>query len=231
MTIANYPFRLVIVLILCSFSFQGNTQNFKKIKPYTWMFGVHWNIMDDTGNRYDDIFDVKNGWNALPYPSSLNVDVYFLKGLSAEIIGGVNQYKDTKTINDTIGRGGNVTFVDVHAKYSFGFLMNQQFFDPFAVLGVGYTGRPMLDGLESQLNANIGLGFNLMVYRGLGIQWRTTGKIGLTPEFYTTDADYLHHQVGLIYKFPEIAKGNIGPSKAQHSWTKKKYKYRKPRGM
>lgn len=231
MTIANYPFRLVIVLILCSFSFQGNTQNFKKIKPYTWMIGVHWNIMDDTGNRYDDIFDVKNGWNALPYPSSLNVDVYFLKGLSAEIIGGVNQYKDTKTINDTIGRGGNVTFVDVHAKYSFGFLMNQQFFDPFAVLGVGYTGRPMLDGLESQLNANIGLGFNLMVYRGLGIQWRTTGKIGLTPEFYTTDADYLHHQVGLIYKFPEIAKGNIGPSKAQHSWTKKKYKYRKPRGM
>lgn len=231
MTIANYPFRLVVILILCSFSFQGNTQNFKKIKPYTWMIGVHWNIMDDTGNRYDDIFDVKNGWNALPYPSSLNVDVYFLKGLSAEIIGGVNQYKDTKTINDTTGRGGNVTFVDVHAKYSFGFLMNQQFFDPFAVIGVGYTGRPMLDGLESQLNANIGLGFNLMVYRGLGIQWRTTGKIGLTPEFYTTDADYLHHQVGLIYKFPEIAKGNIGPSKAQHSWTKKKYKYRKPRGM
>jgi hypothetical protein len=65
----------------------------------------------------------------------------------------------------------------------------------------------------------------------LGVQWRTTVKIGVTPEFYTTDADYLHHQFGLIYKFPEIGKNNAGASKAQHSWTKKKYRYRKPRGM
>jgi len=195
------------------------------------MIGIQWNIMDDTGNRYDDIFDVKNGWNALPYPSSLNIDIYFLKGLSAEIIGGFNQYSDKKIINDTIGRGGNVPFVDLNAKYSFGFLMNQQLFDPFAILGVGYTGRGMLEGLENQLNANIGLGFNVMIYRGLGVQWRTTAKMGLSPEFYSTDADYLHHQFGIIYKFPEIGKGNYGASKPQHSWTRKKYKYRKPRGM
>lgn len=219
------------IFMLLSLCFSLNAQNFKKIKPYTVMIGVHWNIVDDTGVRYNDIFDVKNGWNALPYPSSLNLDLYFLKGLSAEIIGGINQYSDTKIINDTTGRGGTVTLVDVHAKYSFGFLMNQQVVDPFAVLGVGYTGRPMLEGLESQLNANIGLGVNIMLFKGLGVQWRTTAKMGITPEFYSTDADYLHHQIGLIYKFPEIAKNNAGAGKAQHSWTRKKYKYRKPRGM
>jgi hypothetical protein len=223
--------RTVLTLFLFTVCSSLNAQNFKKIKPYAWMLGVHWNVMDDTGNRYDDIFDVKNGWNALPYPSTLNFDLYFLEGVSAEIIGGFNQYKSAKTINDTTGLAGNVTMIDVHAKYSFGFLMNQQIIDPFAVLGVGYTGRPMLDGLESQLNANIGFGVNIMIYQGLGVQWRTTGKIGVTPEFYTTDADYLHHQFGLIYKFPEIGKNNAGASKAQHSWTKKKYRYRKPRGM
>lgn len=219
------------VLFLLLFSSSLNAQNFKKVKPYSWMVGLHWNIMDDTGNRYGDLFDVKNGWNALPYPSTFNFDLYFLKGFSAEIIGGVNRYKDTKTINDTTGRGGNVTIIDVHAKYSFAFLMNQQIIDPFAVLGVGYTGRPMLDGLESQLNANVGLGVNIMLYEGIGVQWRTTAKIGITPEFYTSDADYLHHQFGLIYKFPEITKNNAGARKAQHSWTKKKYRYKKPKGM
>jgi len=222
---------MILGVLMLLLSFNSLAQNFKKIKPYTMMIGIHWNIMDDTGNRYGDILAVKNGWNALPYPSSLNADLYFLKGVSAEILGGFNQYKDSKTVNDTTGRGGNVTFVDVHAKYSFGFLMDQQIFDPFAVLGVGYTGRPMMEGLESQLNANIGFGFNVMIYQGLGFQWRTTAKVGITPEFYTTDADYLHHQFGLIYKFPEIAKNNAGASKAQHSWTKKKYRYRKPRGM
>lgn len=151
------------------FSFNLNAQNFKKIKPYTWMIGIHWNIIDDTGNRYNDIFDVKNGWNALPYPSSLNFDFYFLKGLSAEIIGGVNRYKDTKTINNAMGRGGIVSILDVHAKYNFGFLMNQQIIEPFTVVGVGYTGRPMLEGLESQLNVNAGVGLNIMVYKGIGV--------------------------------------------------------------
>lgn len=223
--------RLLCLLLFISTSLTLNAQNFKKIKPYSWMLGIHWNIIDDTGNRYDDILDVKNGWNALPYPSSLNLDIYFLKGLSAEIIGGFNQYSDSKIINDTTGRGGNVIFVDLNAKYSFGFLMNQQVFDPFAVLGVGYTNRPMMEGLESQFNANVGLGFNLMIYQGFGIQWRTTAKVGVLPKFYTPEADFLHHQFGLIYKFPEIAKNNAGSSKAQHSWTKKKYRYRKPRGM
>lgn len=96
MTQLNFPLRLFFLIIFCLSTFHGEAQNFKKIKPYTWMIGIHWNIMDDTGDRYGDIFDTKNGWNALPYPSAINVDVYFLKGLSAEFIGGLISTKTLK---------------------------------------------------------------------------------------------------------------------------------------
>jgi OmpA-OmpF porin, OOP family len=193
-------------------------RNFKKIKPYSFMLGVHWNIMDDDGNRFGNLFDAKNVWNMLPYPSSLNADLYFMKGFSGEVLFSFNRYDTTKIINSERGLSGMAFTGDLNFKYSIGFLMEQQIFDPFVFVGFGYTNRQALSDYSNQFGLNVGIGFNVMVYKGLGVQWRSTAKIGMMPEFNTVEGDYLQHHFGLIYKFPDMS-GRSNPfGKPKYKW-------------
>lgn len=217
-------------LFILTFSNLVLSQNFKMIKPYNFMIGVHWNIIDDDGNRFGRITDAKNTWNILDYPSSINFDYYFMKGWSAEFIASYNYYDSAKVINGSTGRTGEVFVFDLHSKYSFGYLMEQQRFDPFVYMGAGYTKREATSP-QSSFTANAGGGFNLMIYAGLGIQWRTTVKVAFMPELYSTEFDYLQHHFGLIYKFPEdmVTRNNFG--KPKHGWIHKKPRFRNPGGM
>src|SRR5690554_7722945 len=80
------------------------------------------------------------------------------------------------------------------------------------------------------LSGNVGAGFNIMIVGGLGVQWRTTGKIGLLPEVFDVEYGYLHHHFGLIYKFPEPKKkNNFGKKKHQYLFNKPRY--RRTKGM
>jgi hypothetical protein len=81
------------------------------------------------------------------------------------------------------------------------------------------------------LSVNIGAGVNVMVWRGIGIQIRTTGKVGLLPKIYTEEFDYLQHHFGVIYKFAERRGGHGNFHKRKYKWGHKNYRYRKPRGM
>lgn len=207
--------------ICCSHSFG---QDFKMVKPYTWMIGIHWNVIDDNGDRFSGLVDPANAWNYLPYPSAINIDYYFREGFSAEFMGSYNYYDSTKVINGEKNRPGHVLTLDLNAKYTFGYLMEQQWFDPFAVLGVGYTGREAL-WPQNMLSVNAGAGFNVMIFAGLGIQVRSTVKVGVMPQFNNVEGDYLQHHAGLIYKFPEKgAVNNFG--KPKHKWTRKRVRYR-----
>lgn len=220
----NLKVTILMALFVSFFSFNSKGQDFKMVKPYTWMIGVHWNVIDDNGDRFSGLIDPVNAWNYLPYPSSINIDFYFRKGLSAEFIGSYNYYDSSKVINGAKNRPGHTLTLDLNAKYTFGYLMEQQWFDPFAVLGAGYTGRESL-WPQNMLNANAGIGFNVMLFAGLGIQVRSTVKVGVLPKFFNIEWDYLQHHAGLIYKFPEKgAVNNFGKSK--HSWTKKRVRYR-----
>lgn len=217
----------LFVFIVSSFAL---SQNFKMIKPYNFMVGVHWNIIDDDGQRYKGILDVKNTWNILEYPSSINVDYYFMKGWSAEFIASYNYYDSAKVINGITGREGSVFSFDLHSKYSFGYLMAQQRFDPFVYMGAGYTNRETTSPNNS-FTANAGGGFNVMIYAGLGVQWRTTAKVAFFPKLYNTEFDYLQHHFGLIYKFPENMININNFTKPKHGWIHKKPRYRKAGGM
>lgn len=224
---------LILTLFISCCYLIGFTQNFKKVKPYTFMLGVNWNIMDDDGYRTEHLFDVKNSWNILPFPTSINADIYFQKGMSIDIMASYNEYKAEKLINfdsenDTI-KMGKAGALDVHFKYSFGFLMKQQVFDPFVYAGIGYTGREATSP-QSSFNGNVGAGFNVMLIGGIGIQWRTTGKIALLPEVFSEEFDYLHHHFGIIYKFGMAPRLNGDFNKRKFKWTHKKHRYRK-KGM
>ena len=108
--------------------------------------------------------------------------------------------------------------------------MRQQVVDPFVFGGIGYTGREAV-WPQNMLSGNIGAGVNVMIWRGLGIQIRTTGKVGLLPEVYTTEFDYMHHHFGLVYKFPVLSGGYNNFHKRKYKWGHKNYRYRKPKGM
>lgn len=221
----------IIALSFVLISTIGWSQNFKKIKPYSWMVGVNWNIIEDDGYRFKHLLNVKDSWNLPVFPSAINVDVYLKKGMSLDFSASYNEYKLGKLINynDTT-RHGKVFALDANFKYSFGFLMDQQRFDPFVFAGIGYTGREAV-WPQNMLSGNIGAGFNVMIVGGLGVQWRTTGKIGLLPEVFDEEFDYLHHHFGLIYKFAEASKNNNDDfSKKKHQWGFKKPKFRKPKG-
>jgi hypothetical protein len=218
----------LLFFLTCTFGF---SQDFKMVKPYAWMIGVHWNIMEDDGYRFEHLLNFKDSWNLPVYPSSINVDVYLKKGMSIDAVASYNEYNLGKTINRDTSLSGKAFAFDAHFKYSFGFLMRQQRFDPFVFAGVGYTGREAV-WPQNMLSGNVGAGFNVMIIGGLGVQWRTTGKISLLPEVFSEEFDYLHHHFGLIYKFSEQSKSrNSNFGKKKHQWGFKKPRYRKTKGM
>ncbi len=208
----------------------GLSQNYKKVKPYTWMLGISWNAMEDDGYRYAHLFNFKDSWNLPAFPTSLNFDFYMQKGMSIDVMASYNEYNQGKTINLDTTRSGKAGALSVHFKYSFGFLMRQQRVDPFVFGGIGYTGREAV-WPQNMLSGNIGAGVNVMIWKGLGIQVRTTGKVGVIPNLYDPEFDYLHHHFGLIYKFPEMTGGYTNFHKRKYKWGHKNYRYRKPKGM
>ncbi|PKR82086.1 hypothetical protein CW751_01750 [Brumimicrobium salinarum] len=195
------------------------------------MVGINWNIMEDDGYRYKNLFDVKNSWNIPVFPSAVNVDFYMQKGMSIDFMASYNEYQLGKTINKDTTRSGKAFAFSGNFKYSFGFLMRQQIIDPFVFAGIGYTGREAV-WPQNMLSGNIGAGVNIMIFGGIGVQWRTTGKIGLLPEIYTEEYDYLHHHFGVIYKFAERSNSRQRKfTKKKHQWGFKKPRYRKAKGM
>lgn len=203
-------------------------QNFKKVKPYSLMIGVYWNAMEDDGQWYEGLVDFGNSWNMPVFPASINADFYLKKGMSIDVLASYNQYKLGNTINLDTNRSGRALAVSTHFKYSFGFLMRQQIVDPFVFGGFGYSNRQAV-ALNSMVSGNIGAGVNVMLWRGLGMQIRSTAKVMLLPELIKDN--YIHHHFGLIYKFPEFSGGNNAFYKKKHQWGFKTYRYRKPKGM
>ncbi|MDX1650877.1 MAG: hypothetical protein R3277_00170 [Brumimicrobium sp.] len=200
------------------------------VKPYSVMVGVLWNVVEDDGDRFANLFNVSDSWNYKIYPTSLNVDVYLKKGMSLDFIASYNYYDTSKLINNLRGKSGHFFSLDAHYKYSFGFLMRQQRFDPFVFAGVGYTGREAIFP-QNMLSVNAGGGINIMIWAGLGLQIRTTAKVSMLPEIYSEDYDLLQHHFGLIYKIPEMTGGNDNFHKRKYKWGHKNYRYRKPKGM
>lgn len=219
----------LLAVVLCFFSVSFG-QNYKKIKPYDFYIGIHWNIVDDNGERLKDMHDAVNVWNMQSYPSSINFDYYFAWGWSAEALASYNYMDSSKIINGATGREGHFFSFDLNAKYNFGFFMEKEIFNPFAVMGVSYTGRETLYP-QSMLGINAGGGFDIMIYEGLGVQWRSTAKVGVVPEFFDVEGDYLQHHFGIIYKFPEDMFVSNPFSKKKYGWIHRKPRFRKTGGM
>lgn len=221
--LCNVRFALVMsVLLACSFIAQS--QNYKMVRPYKFMLGLHLNVIDDDGTRADGLFDVDSTWNVKPFPTALSFDYYFRLGMSAEAIVSYNHYDSHKKINGDTNRVGHVLTFDLNGRYSFGYLMEQQVFDPFAIIGLGYTGREAV-WPQNMFSMNMGWGFNIIFFQGLGIQYKSSIKMGILPKFNDIEFDYLQHHFGLVYQFPEESSRN-NFLKSKHGWVGKKVRWR-----
>lgn len=193
-------------------------------KPYTWMIGVSWNVIDDDGRGLCQMFDVAETWNYEYFPTRIFVDKYIKHGISAEFSGAYVTYRAGKLINDSINRSGTFLAFDLNCKYSFYPLVSQRWLDPFVSLGFGITQRTAMPNVTT-VTGNIGLGVNLFFYRGLGFQLQTSGKIALSGGFFGK-GNYLQHNAGFVYKFGSGIRETSNFNKRHYKWTSKKQKFK-----
>ncbi len=217
---------LIMLLFFVSNSIAQPSSINRKKNPYSWMFGVGLNFVDDDGQAFSNLFDVKGSWNYLPYPTRISIDKYIKKGWSLEGMVAYNRYSTSKLINDTTGLSGIFVSGDFHVKYSFyRFFSPTKWFDPYISMGLGVTYRSIMSSPMTP-TCNIALGANFWFSKSWGLQVQTMGKLGLVSDIYTSKTDYLQHTVGIVYrKQPKIK--HRRNNKKQHKWIHDNAKYKK----
>ena len=68
----------------------------------SWMLGLGYNFVDDSGDVADGLFNFKEEWNTTPYPNRLSIGRYFKSGIGVEAIATYNKYKEGKVIDGVI---------------------------------------------------------------------------------------------------------------------------------
>lgn len=217
------------IFIILLLAFTVSKVNAQELKPYTFMVGLSWNAIDDDGDPYRNLLNFMPRWNMIPAPTTVSVDYYLQQGMSVEALFNFNRYIGSNIVNANTGEKGLVFNSDVNFKYSFGYLMEQPYFDPFIFLGVGYTNRP-IDRINHMVSPNLGVGFNVMFTEYIGIQLRAAGKVAVHPVIYEHESNYLHYHAGVIYRFGAHNYAGKFDGK-RYKWTHKKYKYKKPKGL
>lgn len=99
---------------------------------------------------------------------------------------------------------------DANAKYDFNNLIGDtKWFDPYSILGLGYTYRqPFYSSVtNNKVNFNVGLGANFWLYPNMGITTQGLAK-------FSSDK-YLQASIGLVFKI-----GNSAPKCTEAAKTK-----------
>ena len=214
----NLKAALVVILLTVCVS-QSNAQFSRwyyqfvaKMRQTPWIIGGGWNVVDDDGQPFKKLFDVNKAWNIPAYPTRLFGQKVLdkEKGWAIELALTYNRYASGNRINnDVITPAGQTFFgVDVAAIYDFNKLYDlnalmfgeQEIFQPYANMGLGYTYRAIGPHVHAP-NINLGLGFNVWVYEGWGVQIQSVSKIGLAGQIIKTKANYMQHSIGVVYKF------------------------------
>lgn len=193
-------FRLTLVfLLLISFNINSAQEIGLSDDDYivksSWMVGLGYNFVDDSGYRGEGLLDFKENWNALAYPSRLSIGRYFKSGLGIEGIVTYNKYKVGKIID----RGVNTTESDYLAfdsrlSYDLNKIIGETgFFDPYVGVGLGYA--DVNDDFMGSYNAVVG--FRAWFSDRIGLDISSTGKWSMGEN----GSNHIQHAVGVVYQF------------------------------
>jgi hypothetical protein len=189
-------------------------------KPYIMQGGVFWNFIDDDGRQLRKLLAV-DGFNALAFPSALKLEYYIESGFTVETVVSFNRYKERNLVNGKDGFSGFAMAWDVHGHYNFSNVLYHwmwDMFEPFAHLGFSYTIRPY-NIRHQMLSPSIGGGMNIMINEEWGVQFRSTFKMAVYPQFFR-NSNYLHHHMGVIYRFGAQS-WSEDFRKRRHNWIQK----------
>lgn len=201
---------------------RGKSSFAEKLRFTPWIVGHGWNaVHDDAGKWFKNLFNVNEVWNATPYPLRFNCEKWLYnkkdssgssRGWSVEFIGAYNRYGVGNILADQpkpllVGIPYKLFSFDLHAKYNFNELVDlnkllgskKEVFQPFGIMGLGYTYRT-LPAHQNTIHLNVGLGFNVWVYKDIGIQIQSVAKFGLQNKFPHSGSNYLQHSFGIVYQ-------------------------------
>ncbi|WP_394972495.1 OmpA family protein [uncultured Croceitalea sp.] len=189
---------LVITLLLSIKVFSQEYTITKKdsIVKSSWIFGIGFNVVDDAGSEFTDIFNIEDNWNIVPFPSRVSIGRYFENGLGLEAVGSYNKYKEGKTIDNSINTEEiDYYAVDLRISYDLNKILGQTgFFDPYVGLGIGYTDANNVG--RGTYNASVG--FRTWFNDRIGLDFNSTGKWAMSTDNAT---NHIQHAVGVVYQF------------------------------
>ncbi len=167
----------------------------------SWMVSLGINIVDDSGDEFGNLFDIKDGWNAVPFPSRISVGRYFDNGLGLEAIGTYNKYKEGKIVDNVVNPADVDYFgLDFRISYDLNMILGEMgFFDPYIGIGAGYTDA----NNQGRGTYNAVLGFRTWFSDHWGLDFNTTGKWAMDTE---NASNHIQHAVGVAYRF-DVKKG------------------------
>ena len=166
-----------------------------------WLASVGINIVDDSGDEFGKLLDLKDGWNMVPFPSRLSVGRYFRNGLGLEAIGTYNKYKQGKIIDNVVNPEDVDYFgLDFRVSYDLNKILGHTgFFDPYIGIGAGYTDA----NNQGRGTYNAVVGFRTWFSEHWGLDFNSSGKWTMNS---ANSTNHIQHALGVAYRF-EVEKG------------------------
>lgn len=163
----------------------------------SWMIGLGFNAVHDSGNMFDGLLNVGNEWNIVPFPSRVSIGRYFKSGLGVEAIGTVNKYKEGKVIDGTINLTDTDYFgLDARITYDLNKIIGETaWFDPYVGIGAGYTDANNVG--RGTYNAVVG--FRTWFSDRWGLDFNSSGKWAMSQSNGATN--HIQHVAGVVYQF------------------------------
>jgi hypothetical protein len=183
LTLAIIAFLMFAGVSKAQDSTSNNKMSFGKWLTKTpWQVSFGGNIIDD-GNK-SETFKALDDYAF--YPAQFTAEKNLKKGWNAQF-----------AFSSTSINPHNFLAVDLNAKYDFNNLIGDtKWFDPFGVLGLGYTYRDRTllasGGGLNVINFNAGLGANFWLFPNMGITAQGLAK-------FAKD-NYLQASLGLVFK-------------------------------
>lgn len=166
-----------------------------------WMVGLGTNFVDDSGDEFRNLFDIKEAWHMPPYPTRVSVGYYLKNGVGFEAIGALNKYRDGKVVDEIVLLEDIPYYsLDFRVSYDLNQILGHTgFFDPYIGIGTGYTDA----NHQGRGTYNAIIGFRTWFSEHWGLDFSSSGKWTLNTDNST---NHIQHALGVAYRF-ETEKG------------------------
>ena len=180
---------------------KGKDKFFKPRKPQApaIIIGLSGVVIDDDGQRFKNLFNVKDSWNSVYAPTRATIESPMFMGWSAELSVAYSRLKAGKIeddFNHLRKKDVNLYAVDINAKY-YPIQALSKLLSPYGIVGLGYTNRAFNISANNGVMANVGLGVSVWIFKGLGVNVQSMAKFAINAN----SSNYLMHSLGVVYRF------------------------------